>query len=100
MANKKKSAEKRDDASVPKDHAPQPRIFIEKIGDRELELREESLDVFKDVTLWEKNPRLRPQLPATGTFNSETEVEAALQKSPGYIPLQKSIDDIGQLEPV
>jgi hypothetical protein len=103
MAQKNQKASDKKDGktdSVPKDHTPQPRIFIEKIGDRELHLREESLDVFKDVKLWEKNPRLRPQLPATGTFNDETEVEAALQKSSGYIPLSKSIGDIGQLESV
>jgi hypothetical protein len=52
------------------------------------------------VKLWDKNPRLRPQMPAMGTFNGEAEVEAALQKSAGYTPLSKSIEDIGQLEPV
>lgn len=104
MANKKnvkpqKGSEKLD-ATVPKDHEPQARIFVEKIGNREIEIREESLEVFEDVVLWDKNPRLQPQLPAAGTFGSEAEVEAALQNAGGYAALSKSIGDIGQLDPI
>ena len=76
-----------------------PRKFVEKIGNREWELEEVELDIYDDVALWSDNPRLQTQLPASG-IKSEAELEAALQRSKGYDSLLKSIDDIGQMEPI
>ncbi len=78
---------------------PKPRKFIEKIGGREWELEEVELDIYDDLSLWSANPRLQTQLPVSGV-KSETELEAALQRSRGYDNLLKSIDDIGQMEPI
>ena len=78
---------------------PKPRKFVEKIGNREWELEEVELDIYDDVALWSDNPRLQTQLPASG-IKSEAELEAALQRSKGYDSLLKSIDDIGQMEPI
>jgi hypothetical protein len=78
---------------------PKPRIYIEKVGDREWELQELDLDVFDDVTLWSANPRLQAKLPV-GDFSSETQLEAALVTTPGYDTLRKSIDELGQMEPI
>lgn len=83
-------------AQTPK---PKPRKFVEKIGSREWELEEVELDISNDLTLWSENPRLQNQLPVSGV-KSETELEAALQRSRGYDNLLKSIDDIGQMEPI
>ena len=79
--------------------APRPRIHIEKIGDTEWELAEDQIDVFKDVTLWPDNPRLLTNVPEDG-FASEEELEAALQRTRGYDGLKRSIEDIGQMEPI
>jgi hypothetical protein len=76
-----------------------PRIYIEKIGDREWELQEVELDVHSGVALWSDNPRLRTKMPA-GDIRSEEELEATLQTTPGYDTLRKSIDDLGQMEPI
>ena len=78
---------------------PRPRVYIEKIGSTEWELREVMLDVHDDVALWSDNPRLQTWLPATGV-SSEAELEAAVQSTSGYETLRKSIDDLGQMEPV
>lgn len=76
-----------------------PRIYYEKVGNSEWELREESLDVHEEVALWPDNPRLQTWLPVTGV-SSEPELEAALQRTNGYDALRKSIDDLGQMEPI
>lgn len=78
---------------------PRPRKFVEKIGDRHWELEEAELNVHDQVTLWPDNPRLQTLLPITGV-KSEPELEAALARSRGYDTLLKSIDDIGQMEPI
>ena len=76
-----------------------PRKYIEKIGGRDWELEEVELDVYDQVTLWSDNPRLQTLL-TVGGLNSEAQLEAALVASRGYDTLLKSIDDIGQMEPI
>lgn len=76
-----------------------PRKYVEKIGDREWELEEIELDVHDDVILWEGNPRLQRYLPG-GAVSSQPKMEAALQGSAGYATLLKSMDDLGQMEPI
>jgi hypothetical protein len=83
----------------PPDTTPAPRVYLERIGDTAWELHEVKLDVFKDITLWHENPRLQPNLPVGG-FASEEDLQVALQKTPGYDTLRKSISEIGQMEPV
>lgn len=78
---------------------PKPRIYLEKIGDTSWELQEAELDVNDDIRLWHENPRLLPHLPSGG-FESEESLEAALRLTRGYDNLRKSIEDIGQMEPV
>lgn len=80
------------------DMKPKPKIYTERIGDREWELVEEKLDVFDDVSLWNANPRL--QTTVVPGVASEPELELALQASPGYDNLRKSIEDLGQMEPI
>jgi len=86
-------------AATAADAAPRPRKYLEKIGDREWELLEARLDVDNDVALWSDNPRLQTSL-AVGDFASETQLMAALRNSPGYDTLKRSIEDLGQMEPV
>lgn len=81
------------------DTTPKPRTYLEKIGDTTFDLMEAQIDVTKDVTLWHANPRLVPYL-ATETFESEEQIEAKIQTTPGYDTLRKSIDQLGQLEPI
>ncbi len=81
------------------DTTPKPRVYLEKIGETTYELAEIQLDVNDDISLWHENPRLLPRLPMGG-FASEEELEAALRLTPGYDNLKKSIDRIGQMEPV
>lgn len=81
------------------DTTPKPRVYLEKIGDTAFELVEAQLDVFDEITLWHENPRLLPYIPGNG-FASEEELEAALQQTRGYDNLRKSIDQIGQMEPI
>src|SRR2546425_1231464 len=83
----------------PPEHTPKPKFFREKIGDTEHSLREDKLDVFDEVTLWNGNPRLQPYL-TEGNVVSEAQLEASVQKTKGYDVLAKSIADIGQMEPV
>ncbi|MFN4297872.1 MAG: hypothetical protein ACK4FB_13655 [Brevundimonas sp.] len=78
---------------------PKPRIYIEKIGDREWELQEVELDIYEGVCLWSENPRLQTKLPV-GDIRSEEQLESALRGTPGYDTLKKSIDDLGQMEPI
>lgn len=73
--------------------------YRERIGDREWDMPVTSLDVHEDVVLWDGNPRLVPYLPAN-EISSPAELEAYLQKSPGYDTLRRSIDEIGQMEPI
>ncbi len=84
---------------TPIDMKPKPRIYTERIGDKEWELHEVQLDVFDDLVLWNENPRILPHLPA-GQFMSDEDLEAALRLTPGYDPLRKSVEQIGQMEPV
>lgn len=78
---------------------PKPRVFVEKIGVREWELAELKLDVMDDVLLWAENPRLKVT-PGLSGQPSQPELEAALVGSRGYDNLKKSIDDLGQMEPI
>lgn len=78
---------------------PDSRIYFEKIGNSEWELREETLDVHEEVLLWPDNPRLQTHIPVAGV-HSEQDLEAALQNTSGYDTLRKSIDDLGQMEPI
>jgi hypothetical protein len=82
------------------DDTPKAKVFREKIGDKEYELKEEKLDVFENVVLWSGNPRLLPHLAEFSSIGSEEELENYLRQSSGYGPLAKSIADIGQMEPV
>jgi hypothetical protein len=82
------------------DDTPKAKYFREKIGDKEYELEEVKLDAFDDITLWPSNPRLIPHLAASGNIQSEDELENHLRTSNGYQPLARSIEDIGQMEPV
>lgn len=77
---------------------PKPRVYLERIGDREVELAEAKLDVHNDVALWSDNPRL--QTVVMSGVASEAELEAALRRTGGYEPLRRSIDDLGQMEHV
>jgi hypothetical protein len=79
---------------------PKAKVFREKIGEKEYELREEKLDVLDDVVLWDSNPRLIPYVAASGTIQSEIELESYLRDTKGYDALAKSITEIGQMEPV
>jgi len=81
------------------DHNPKPKVFREKIGDTDHTLREDKLDVFDDVTLWDGNPRVQPYL-VDGTVASEEQLEADLQRTGGYDVLARSIREIGQMEPI
>ncbi len=86
-------------ASNRPDHNPKPKVFREKIGDTEHTLREEKLDVFDDVTLWDGNPRLQPFL-TDGNVVSEDQLEANLRETRGYDVLSRSIREIGQMEAI
>lgn len=79
-------------------HNPPPKTWRERIGDKELSLTEERLDVFDQVALWSGNPRLLPQ--STGSLHSDEQLEAHLQQTKGYDVLRKSIADLGQMEPI
>lgn len=81
------------------DMKPKPRVYLEKIGEKEWELSEVKLDVIDEVALWSDNPRLQTRLPVSG-ISSEADIEAALQDTSGYENLRRSIDDLGQMEPI
>lgn len=74
------------------------RIVIERIGNKEVEMREVRLDVRTQVALWSDNPRLRTA--QMEGFSSEEQLEDELRRSRGYDGLKKSIEDIGQMQPV
>ncbi len=78
---------------------PKPRVYFEKIGDVEWELHEARLDIYDELKLWDENPRLQTKLPVSG-ISSEADLEAALQNTGGYENLRRSIDDLGQMEPI
>ena len=78
---------------------PTPRLHYEKFGDSERTLEERWLHVCDEVALWEENPRLCTKLPLAGV-SSEQDLEAALQNTGGYDTLRKSIDNLGQMEPI
>src|SRR5688500_7404963 len=83
------------------DHTPEPRVHYEKIGDKEFKVEERDLQIFDEVALWNKNPRLiHATNPAGGPFQSDEEMEAGLQTTPGYSNLYRSIADIGQMEAI
>jgi hypothetical protein len=89
------------DGSTKLENTPKAKFFREKIGNKEYELREESLDVFDDIRLWDENPRLIPHLAIFGGgSHSDEELENQLKRTNGYAPLAKSIADIGQMEPI
>jgi len=83
------------------DDKPKPKVFREKIGHHEYELQEQKLDVFDELVLWPDNPRLMPYLAEHGgTVESEEQLENFLKSTTGYAALEKSIADIGQMEPI
>ena len=84
---------------------PQPEnvVYVERIGDREYRLPEETFDIFDDVTLWSENPRLIPHLDdaiSTHGAHDEASLEQFLAGSSGYGALKKSIEDMGQMEAI
>lgn len=81
-------------------HEPKPKVFRERIGSNEFELLEKRLDVLDDVVLWDGNPRLQPFLTDTSNITSEAQLQAELRKTNGYDVLKKSIEQIGQMEPI
>lgn len=81
------------------DDRPQERVYLERIGDSEYKLVEAKLDIFDDVCIWENNPRVQPAL-AGKHLNSEEDLEHELRQTSGYGMLLKSIEDLGQMEPV
>ncbi|MFN3213019.1 MAG: hypothetical protein ACE37M_07940 [Henriciella sp.] len=74
------------------------RVHLEKIGNKDWELRELELNVNDDVALWSDNPRL--QTTVTEAVSNELELEQALRRTPGYDQLKKSINEIGQMTPI
>src|ERR1051325_11416633 len=82
------------------DDTPKAKVFRERIGDTEYELREVKLDVFDEIALWDENPRLSPFLAESSTIHSEVELENHLKQTNGYATLAKSISEIGQMEPI
>lgn len=82
------------------DDKAKPRMYLEKIGDQEWQLEEAKLDVFDDVLLWDSNPRLQTYLAITGTISSEEELEETLRQTRGYDILRRSIENLGQMEPI
>lgn len=84
----------------PMEHKPKPKFFREKIGFTEFELREEKLDVFDEIVLWDGNPRLQPVLNIGAGATDEAELQAELRRTGGYDVLCRNIEQIGQLEPI
>ena len=77
---------------------PIPDYYLERIGDQEYRFLARELDVFDDVCLWSDNPRLIPYL--SESVLDEEELEVTLQQTSGYDALKKSIEALGQLEPI
>lgn len=80
-------------------HNPKPRIHLERIGALEWSLEEHILDVEDEVILWNDNPRIVPMFDAAA-IQSEKQLELNLGKTNGYDDLKKSIENVGQLEPI
>lgn len=74
------------------------RVVYDRVGHKEWEMREVKLDVHEQVALWSENPRL--QTAQMDGFSSEIELEDELRLSRGYEGLRKSIEDIGQMQPI
>lgn len=74
------------------------RIVVERIGSKEVEMREVRLDVREQVVLWSDNPRL--QTAQMEGFSTEQQLEDELRRSKGYDGLKKSIGEIGQMQPI
>lgn len=74
------------------------RIVVERIGAKEVEMREVRLDVRDQVALWSDNPRL--QTAQMEGFSSEEQLQDELRRSKGYDGLKKSIEEIGQMQPI
>jgi hypothetical protein len=82
------------------DDTPKAKVFRERVGDREYEFIEEKLDVFDQVVLWDDNPRIVPYFSEESGIGSEEEIEIHLRSSKGYDSLHKSIQAVGQMEPI
>ena len=76
--------------------------YLDRIGEQEYRFPAKELDVFEDVTLWSENPRLIPYLSPdqSESIPDEDEMQTTLQRTNGYDSLKKSIEGLGQLEPV
>lgn len=72
------------------------RTFHERIGEREWKFSEIKLDVHKQVKLWDENPRLL----TAGHLDSEELLEEALRLGGRFNQLKKSLETIGQLQPI
>ena len=77
---------------------PIPDYYLERIGEQEYRFTADELDIFEDVRLWNDNPRLIPYL-SEGLPDEDT-LEATLKQTSGYDTLKKSIEDLGQLDPI
>jgi hypothetical protein len=75
------------------------RTFEERIGKKSWTLVECELNVLDDVRLWDQNPRIQTFIPHVAAA-SEEELEAALERTPGYSALKKSIQQLGQMEAI
>ncbi len=90
------------------DHEPPPRLYPERIGNREYMLPEVKLDVSDDVMLWHGNPRLQQTLAEDGALGveedltelDEHQLEERIRRTKGYDPLARNLADLGQLDPI
>lgn len=85
--------------SVKNGKGPLGRTFEERIGKKSWTVTECELDVLDDVKLWDQNPRIQTFLPHV-VAASEEEIEAAIERTPGYAALNKSIQQLGQMESI
>ena len=72
------------------------RTFYERIGAREWMFPGFELDVHKQVKLWDDNPRLL----TAGHLDSEELIEEALRLGDRFNQLKKSLQEIGQMQPI
>src|SRR5687767_14102927 len=75
------------------------RTLEERIGNKSWTVTECELDVLEDVKLWDQNPRIQTFLTHV-VAASEDEIEAALERTPGFAALKKSIQQLGQMEAI
>lgn len=80
-------------------HEAKGRTFEERIGNKSWTVTECELNVVDDVKLWDQNPRIQTFLPNV-IASSEDEIEAALERTPGFAGLKKSIQQLGQMEAI